>query len=327
MKKRLFTIIRVIVSLSLIIVLLYIMRDKYGQIIAAYKQANLSAFAAGLLIFIAAIAIASVRLKMIIEAQEIPIRLIEALSLTFIGYFFNNFLPTAIGGDMVKAYYLSKKTDNKMGAFASIFVDRLMGLVTMVFMAFVALFFVPDNIIDPSVRVIIYGITAGSVLIILFMVNKRFARLFSFFLVFLRPIKERLAHAYETIHKYREHTPLMVKSFLISIVSQVFFFASLAMLTISIGKILPIREIFLRMPIVSMLSLLPSINGLGLREGATVVFFGPLIGKGNAFAVSILWLAVLFIVSIMGGIIYALSPQFKVRLKEIEKIEEEVSAI
>jgi hypothetical protein len=77
-------------------------------------------------------------------------------------------------------------------------------------------------------------------------------------------------------------------------------------------------DILLRMPLISMISLLPSINGLGVREGSTVLFFGPLIGKENAFVVSILWLFTLFLTSIAGGIIYGLSPQFRIRLKDIE---------
>ena len=89
----------------------------------------------------------------------------------------------------------------------------------------------------------------------------------------------------------------------------------------SIGTPIPIIDILLRMPIISILSLLPSINGLGLREGSTVVFFGPIIGKENAFAVSILWLFVLFVTSIIGGVIYGLSPQFKIKFKEIAKEE------
>jgi uncharacterized membrane protein YbhN (UPF0104 family) len=69
------------------------------------------------------------------------------------------------------------------------------------------------------------------------------------------------------------------------------------------------------------MSLLPSLNGLGLREGATVVFFGPLIGKGNAFAISILWVIILLIMSLLGGLIYALSPQFRVRLDALKEKE------
>jgi hypothetical protein len=50
-----------------------------------------------------------------------------------------------------------------------------------------------------------------------------------------------------------------------------------------------------------------------------VVLFGPLIGKENALAVSILMIMLLLITSVIGGVIYALSPQFKMKLKEIEK--------
>jgi hypothetical protein len=54
-----------------------------------------------------------------------------------------------------------------------------------------------------------------------------------------------------------------------------------------------------------------------VREGSVVLFFGPLIGKTNAFAISIIVLAILLITSVIGGIIYMVSPQFKMRLKDI----------
>jgi hypothetical protein len=91
------------------------------------------------------------------------------------------------------------------------------------------------------------------------------------------------------------------------------------MLALSMGSRIPVIDLLLRMPIVSMVSLLPSINGLGVREGSTVVFFGPLIGRENALAVSILMIVVLLMISVVGGMIYALSPQFKMKLIEIER--------
>ena len=48
-----------------------------------------------------------------------------------------------------------------------------------------------------------------------------------------------------------------------------------------------------------------------------MVLFGPLIGSDKAFAMSILWLLVTLCISIMGGLIYAFSPQFKIKIKEI----------
>lgn len=321
MKKHLFSIVRAAVSVVLIIILLYIMRGKYGQILDALKSTNPAIFIGAFLSFLAAISLASVRLKLIIGIQSIPVTLTEALSLTFIGYFFNNFLPTAIGGDVVKAYYLGKKSPQKMLAYTSIFVDRVMGLITMMLMAFVALLFVKPGVIDDKLKMAVYGVTIASAAVIILATNKNVAKFLASALFFLKPFEEKLSRAYNIIHKYKNHNALMIQSFCISIVSQVMFYISYGILIFSLGQKIDLIEIFIRTPLVSALSLLPSINGLGLREGSTVVLFGPLIGKENAFALSILMLVVLLMISVIGGIIYALSPQFKVKLDKLEKEE------
>ena len=293
------------------------MRHKYHHIISVIRQMNIAVVCMAFLIFQAALLTASVRLKLIIEAQEIKILLPEAISLTFIGYFFNNFLPTAIGGDVVKAYYLSKRANNKIGSFASIFVDRTIGLITMIFMATLTIFFIRGEAIDARIKYVIYGITVLASFVIILAMNRNFAKLFSVFLFFVKPLEDKLRRAYDVVHTYKHHKNLMLRSFAISVLSQLLFFTTLSTLAFSIGSHIPIIELLLRVPLISVLSLLPSINGLGLREGATVLLFGPLIGSENAFAVSILMLFILFATSLMGGVIYGLSPQFRVRLKEI----------
>lgn len=321
MTKRSSQALRVFVSVFFIILLLYIMRDRYPQILKAFASTRVPVFLLGLLIFAAAVFVASIRLKLLIGAQGITVTLKEVLSLTYIGYFFNNFFPTSIGGDVVKAYYLSKKTDKKVGAYASVFVDRVTGMFTMIFMAFLAILFVEEGVVDSTLRYIIYAITLGSIVLIVFMTNKRLANKFSFLFFIINPIKEKLRKMYEAIHQYQYQKTLMVKSFLISFISQMLFFTSLGVLALSIGSRIPAKDLLIKMPVVSMMSLLPSINGLGLREGSTVVLFGPLIGSDKAFAMSILWLLVLLCISIVGGLIYAFSPQFKIRMKELDEAE------
>ncbi|MCX5666301.1 MAG: lysylphosphatidylglycerol synthase transmembrane domain-containing protein [Candidatus Omnitrophica bacterium] len=319
MTKTLSQALRALLSFSFIVLLLYIMRDKYPQILKAFASTKVPIFLLGLLIFASAAVVGSVRLKLLIEAQGINVTFKEALSLTFIGYFFNNFLPTSIGGDVAKAYYLSKKTEKKAGAYASVFVDRVIGLFTMISMAFLALFFVEEGVVDSTLRYIIYAITLGSIIFLVLMTNKKLAQKFSFLFFIINPIKEKLRKVYEVIHQYQYQKTLMIKSFAISFVSQILFFTSLGVVALSIGSRIPVKDLLIKMPIVSMMSLLPSINGLGLREGSTVVLFGPLIGSDKAFAMSILWLLILLCISIMGGLIYAFSQQFKISIKDIDK--------
>ena len=95
---------RIIISISLIIILLYAMRGNYEKIASTLSNIDIRMFALALVLFISAIIVASYRLSLIVLAQkEGGITLKEAISLTLLGYFFNNFLPTAIGGDVVKA--------------------------------------------------------------------------------------------------------------------------------------------------------------------------------------------------------------------------------
>lgn len=322
--KRFGTILRAAVSALLILLLLYLMRDKYGEILNALKGTSMPVFCLAVLTYTGASLIASLRFKLIIEAQNIKIKLREAVSLTYIGFFFNNFLPTSIGGDVVKGHYLSKHSSDMAGSYTSVFVDRIAGMVTMVLMAFTALVFAGSGMVDKRVALTIYVITGLSVLTVFFLACKTFAKKFSALIIFVKPIEKQLRNLYTISNKYRHHTGLLWVALMMSIVSQLFYFATLGILAVSIGCRIPVFDLLLKMPLVSMVSLLPSINGLGVREGSTVVLFGPLIGRENALAVSILMILVLLVMSLAGGIIYAVSPQFKMKIKEIEEEGEKI---
>jgi uncharacterized protein (TIRG00374 family) len=283
----------------------------------AIRQADYMLIGASFALFMSAVAISSFRLKLIIGAQgRAGVTFLDALSLSLIGYFFNNFLPTSIGGDVAKGYYLAKRTRENTNSYTSVFVDRVIGLFTMVLMAFVALFFMQPDAIDARAKAAIYIIAGAAVVFLFFITNKSVARRFSFLLALVRPLEEKMRLLYNAVHGYKRHTSLMAKTLAISVTSQLIYYFSIAVLAGSIGARMTCMDTLLRMPIVSAMSLLPSINGLGLREGSMVVLFGPLIGKSNAFAVSILWLLILLITSLVGGAIYGLSPQFRVKIKE-----------
>ncbi len=316
MKQWIYTALRGAISLILIVLLLYIMRGNYDTVADILRYTDISIFACSIGIFILAISIASLRLKMIIAAQDLKISFLEAISLTFIGYFFNNFLPTSIGGDVVKAYYVSKKTHNKASAYASVFMDRFLGLLTMIVMAALALLFLKGVVNDDTVRYMILGAVAIAIVFLVFIFNKNFAVKFSFLLRFFRPIEGKIKDLYTTVHGYRKHRFLLGQSVALSFFSQAIYFYSFVVIALSIGSFMSFKELFLRIPLVCALALLPSINGLGVREGSIVALLGPLIGRESAFAVSILALATLMITSLIGGLIYALSPQFKISKNE-----------
>jgi uncharacterized membrane protein YbhN (UPF0104 family) len=89
-----------------------------------------------------------------------------------------------------------------------------------------------------------------------------------------------------------------------SLAAQSTYFLSMYFFFLSLGKDIGVGNVYLIMPIVIFISMFPSLGGLGVREGGMVALFGPLAGKDNAFAASLLLLFMLFFVSLIGGVVY-----------------------
>jgi uncharacterized membrane protein YbhN (UPF0104 family) len=79
-----------------------------------------------------------VRWYVMVRAVGLPIRMADAMRLGFIGLFFNTFLPGAVGGDAIKAWFLAKEQGRRRTlAFATVIMDRALALWALVW--FVAL--------------------------------------------------------------------------------------------------------------------------------------------------------------------------------------------
>ena len=129
--------------------------------------------------------------------------------------------------------------------------------------------------------------------------------------IHFKNIGEKLLKVYNMVHAYKNRKMVLLYTIIISIISQAAYFYVIYLAFTAYGIDVSLKVVFLLMPVVCVVALLPSLGGLGLREGAIVALFGPLVGKEQAFGVSTLLLGILFAISILGGIVYIASPQFK----------------
>lgn len=86
--------------------------------------------------------IVALRWNFLLRTQSIRIKVITAVKLQLLGLFYNNFLPGSIGGDFLRAWYVSKHTDKKVEAAFSVFVDRAIGMLAMLILAIAGYIFV-----------------------------------------------------------------------------------------------------------------------------------------------------------------------------------------
>src|SRR5207302_10453859 len=81
----------------------------------------------------------------------------------YVGMFFNLVLPTSVGGDVVRAWYLDGRSGRKVSAFLSVFADRASGLLMLIAIACAAALCSPLDL-PPRVTWTVYGIGAAAAL-------------------------------------------------------------------------------------------------------------------------------------------------------------------
>jgi len=322
MKKRFSIILRVLVSAGLLAFLVFSMRDNLPHIVGALSETSVPLFALAACSFVFLVGIMSLRLDILLKGEGLEIPFMRITQLTFIGYFFNNFMPTAVGGDIVKAYYANRHTGRMTESFIAVFMDRFLGLFSFVLLACLALALSWRGI-DPGLRkaVLLFGFLGAVMLFAI--LNSACAKLIfgGFSRIRLWGIGAKLARIYREVHSYRAKKRVVLAALGVSCVSQSVFFIIVFILAKSLDMSLSIVTVFTVMPIVCVVSMLPSLGGLGLREGAMVALLGPAIGKDNAFSVSILLLAVLLIISVIGAVIYLSAAQFRISPEKLAEFD------
>ncbi|MBC8379541.1 MAG: flippase-like domain-containing protein [Planctomycetes bacterium] len=224
------------------------------------------------------------------RAQNIHIPLFLAIKLTFLGQFFTNFMPSAVGGDLIRAWYISRHTNKKLQAALGVVVDRIVGLLSTFVLAATSylLFMRGKGVFQVKQRsggtitaffdkhpVSFYQIVLT--LFILFGVGFLLSSIFNL----KRPFKilyGHLLHAFGqfrvAISVYYHHPLVLVFGVLITICLQSMVIVSLWLVGRNLGMTAQLRYYFVFFPLVWVVGAMPiSIGGLGILEGGIVLLF------------------------------------------------------
>lgn len=232
----------------------------------------------------------------------------KLLSIYFIGMFFNNFLPTMVGGDLIKGYYLYKSSRRGDVSMASIFMDRYSGFTALMFITTVALILSYNLLKGTGLEVVFFLLICAFVGMSLVIwvgplhgwAMKLFAKIHFY------GINKKIDTFYNVLMSYKNHHRILITIFLCSLVVQGGVIIGYYFLGRSLGIEVTPGYYFLFVPLTTVVSMVPiSLSGLGLREGAFVYLF-TMVGatKEQALTLSLMWFAIMVLVSIIGGIEY-----------------------
>ncbi len=307
--------LRIFISIILLLILCFFMRGRFDELLNTIRSVNIGLFLLSLTVASCILVIHAFRLKCLFEIQKIYFSGVEAIKLVFMGVFFNNFMPSTIGGDVVKLYYAKKRAKNFIEPFSSILMDRIVGLAALTLLGTLALLFKAELIRNNTAKLIIlffFLIIIGFFILLFF---KGFtSKVVSLCRVFKLVKFERwILKLVDTISRFSKSSKTL-NAFFCGFIGQVMIIFCVYLLSRSLSLNLPIGTFYVLIPVIQIVSVLPSINGLGIREGAFVYFFKDFMSPEYAVALSILYIGLMIPVSIFGGFIYMF---FRINTKEV----------
>jgi uncharacterized membrane protein YbhN (UPF0104 family) len=126
------TIIRVLGSLLALALLIILLEEEGdGELFSALRRVSIGYFLAALGVLFISRLFAAARWHILLQSAGIEISFLRSLLLTFTGNFSSNFLPTTIGGDVVRLAGAMQFGYDRAICLASLVADRLMGLAGM----------------------------------------------------------------------------------------------------------------------------------------------------------------------------------------------------
>lgn len=316
-RRSLWNIVKLVVVAAVFAVLYKTGKIDFDTLRLATARLDL-VFAAALLIFLAGVFTIE-RWRRLLLAVDVHIEFGSAFTLTFIGAFFSIALPGAVGGDIVKAYYLSKGQNQKAALVTTVIFDRLLGLYTMILIAtlagavmwvYVRFSGSPPQWWSGGIQTLIGFIfalfTAFTVGGILFMSNSMSRTRFMKKVMEVVPFREKTEKIYSVIRRFGDNRSLVLTAFGISFFGQLFLYGSIWVLAVALDlNELTIVQFFFVIPVCILINAIPvAPGGLGVGEIGFGALFA-LFGSGKGVELAMMYHTVSIAISLgLGGVIY-----------------------
>lgn len=308
-RKKILIAAKLCLSIVLIWFLLY--RIPLQNILSSLRQVNFYWLIVAMALAGLGKVISTVRWRYLLSVQDMRVPFWVLFSSLLVGYFFNNFLPSTIGGDAVRAFDVARYSRRNMASVVTVVTERMMGILAL---ATIGLFaaLIGFNLIR----------TVGQVFTIVLVFS--FVSLGGYFIVThqvfveklvwltgqfrLKQVGENIQNAYSAFCFMRNRKGALLNTFLISAALQVNVLIYYYILSLSLGLDVSIFYFFCIIPVVLVVLQLPvSINGIGVRESLYVFFLG-LVSVSGPKAIAFSWIdfGMTIAMGIAGGVVFGL---------------------
>jgi len=307
MNKKIF--IKLIVSLVLIVILLKSVN--ISEFFRSFQNANLMILILAFSIAIPGILISTYKWKIFLNVHGIiNVSFLRLWKLYHIGMFFNNFLPTDVGGDVVRSYDVGKLSNKQAESLAAVFMERITGIMAVIIYGIIGVFLNWSMAANLKLTYLGFGGFIFSAICLCLLFHEGFAAWIKRKLEFraINKLVNKINSFYLSLIYYKKDIKILLHTMTISMIFQCLAIFYVYLLIISLDLACSFIQLLLIVPMITLIGIIPiTINGIGLREGAFVFLFAKIgISPSESFALSLLYRIGSLIPSILGGFLYGI---------------------
>jgi hypothetical protein len=309
-RKRVLLAVRIsVVTGGLILAAIWVFSEQiWIDLKGAFARMDLWVFACVFAVFCASQLVVALRWWLLLRTQGVFIGFWAAVRLYFLGWFYNNVMLGSVGGDLIRVWYVTKHTEKKFEAGLSVVVDRAIGLLGTLIIAFFFYFAFlwPKKIplVAAMFRYWWFVLPAAAAAVTAFWVHPRGRRLMGSLWSSLCSGWKKLVDAGRL---YGRKPFTIFVAFVLTVVLQITTIAGFWFLGRNIGIEASIKYYCVFFALVWVIGTIPvSIAGAGVIEGTLVVLFVTLAGvpKADAMALALLQRFVWLLASLPGAVIH-----------------------
>ena len=313
--------------LSIILILIIINQINFDELLLTLKSVNIFILILGFFIAFPGVAVSTLKWQILLRYQGFEsTSFLKLWKLYFIGSFFSNFLPTEMGGDFVRSYEVAKESKNYTKALAAVAMERLTGLIAVVLYAFCGTLLNWSLAKEMNIQYIALILSFILLLGLIIWNNDHTSKWLDLKIKIklILVVLDKLKSFYIFLSAYKHDKKIWLYSMIISFCNQFLSPLIVFVILIAMGINIAFTKLLLIVPIIILTGVLPiTINGLGIREGAFILFFTSIgITPSASFALALLHRISTLLPGIVGGLLYGIGDLKNIKFTEINEVRD-----
>lgn len=295
-------------AVSVVLLTVLIQRVQLSSLLPTWDQRSVLWLVGALALTFIGIVLSTIRWRQVLEALGLHTRVRTLFSHYLAGLFVGNFLPSTIGGDVLRVTRLSAANGDRPDTFASVVLERLTGWLILPVLTIIAMVVNPGLGQLGTASAVAIAIAAATLILLVAVLavaasprlGGRFAESAGW---------QRFVGAVHLgIDRLRHHPGAAAGVLAAGFAYQLVVVLTGLLAAQALGLDIGLTAALAFMPAVAIAQVLPiSLGGLGVREGAFVLFLGPLgVPAASAIALGLLVYGLNLLVSLLGAPAFAI---------------------